>query len=80
MNEKTAWPERVGCAGVVVDPARFEGRYPADKSLGGYVIILLDDDPLSTFRADERRGWSCVTEIETLTVSALPVSEGEGAE
>lgn len=71
VNENSPWPERVGCEGVVVDPAIFNGVYPADKPLRGSVIILLDSDPLKNYAwAARNPEWTCV--IDTRSVTSLP--------
>lgn len=70
FNGRCPWPERVGAEGVVVDPAIFEGRYPADKRMNWNraVIVLLDDDPIPAIPAYKDGRWSCVTNVSTLDV------------
>lgn len=69
VNENSPWPERVGCEGVIVDPAIFNGLYPADSRRSGEVIVLLDEDPLRAKHPDESR-WTCV--MSTRDVTRLP--------
>lgn len=66
LNENCSWRERVGCEGVIVDPAIFGGIYPGDKPLRGEVIVLLDDDPIGV----KNEQWTCVT--DTRSVTSLP--------
>lgn len=73
-----AWPERIGCEGVVVDPLVFGGFYPADKRIRwgtSDVIVKLDDDPLKATRFSDER-WDCVTSVSSL--EAVPVDPRSG--
>lgn len=65
LNERCVWPERVGCAGVIVEPSTVTeaGRYPWHGRGPNEVILLLDNDPLGD---GEGRGWSCATSLDTL--------------
>lgn len=71
-----AWPERIGCEGVVVDPAVFGGFYPGPRLRGKAtdVIVLLDDDPLKPTRYSDPR-WSCVTGASTLELAVKAGTE-----
>ncbi len=40
------WPERIGCTGRIVEASVGYTTYPFDKPNHGWVIVMLDDDPL----------------------------------
>lgn len=74
VNENSAWPERVGHEGAIVDPSIFGGVYPGYKLPSGAVIVKLDADPLkdktdSLGQRDDR--WTCV--MTTLDVTSIDV-------
>lgn len=66
VREGCVWPERVGCAGVIVAPPS-DGTYPQPGP--SECLLLLDDDPLDGGGYSDVR-WSCVmsnssVELET---------------
>lgn len=81
IRMKGPWPERVGCEGVVVDPAIFGNQYPADGRIKwglNEVIVKLDDDPLKRDNWNKDERWTCVVEVEDVSVlSQRQSTEGQ---
>lgn len=77
FNEKCSWPERIGCEGVIVDPAVFKGKYPVDHfsrmdmDVGSnYPIVKLDDDDPLVEPGRRHELWTCATSTDALDVLA----------
>lgn len=62
MNEKSAWPERVGAYGWIV--VSNESGYPWTTKGRNEVVVELDDDPLDTHTWEH--GWTCVTDRQSV--------------
>lgn len=81
VNDRSVWPERIGCAGVVVGPDA--GILPSildafPRELPGHeVAVLLDDDPLAGQTGEFARSWhedtwSCVMGLDALDTEPAP--------
>lgn len=69
VNDRSVWPERIGCAGVVVAPPPGPPAYPWDGLGRHEVVVLLDHDPIATsMRAGltHEDVWSCVIGLDAL--------------
>lgn len=68
LNERCVWPERVGKTATVVDPPT-PRVYPDQNKWGRHVCLLVDDDPLTSWKI---RSWSCVTTVDACDVLEEP--------
>lgn len=77
VNERSPWPERVGCVGRVV-PALRPGEYPWDKPRKAETTVWIDDDPFfndsdNVLVRNADQDWTCV-----MPWAALDLIEPDG--